>query len=76
MLVLSRKKNQVLRIGDEVILKVIEVRGGVVRLGIDAPNHISILRGELAISMAEERPECAEDACSTTSRKAISACPR
>lgn len=47
MLVLSRKKDEVLRIGDEVIVKVLEVRGGVVRLGIEAPDHINIVRSEL-----------------------------
>ncbi len=47
MLVLSRKKNQTIRIGDEIILKVLEVRGGVVRLGFEAPDDVSILRSEL-----------------------------
>lgn len=76
MLVLSRKKDQVLRIGDEVILKVIEVRGGVVRLGIDAPDHVSILRGELAIKIDEDCPASSSEAGSVRSRIAISACPR
>ena len=47
MLVLSRKKNQTIRIGDEIILKVIDVRGGIVRLGFEAPDDVSILRSEL-----------------------------
>lgn len=76
MLVLSRKKNQVLRIGDEVILKVIEVRGGVVRLGIEAPDHVSIMRGELAVAMSDERSEVAPASQLLRNRRAISACPR
>lgn len=76
MLVLSRKKNQVLRIGDEVILKVIEIRGGVVRLGIEAPDHVSIMRGELAVAISDDRPEAAPASRLLRNRRAISACPR
>ncbi len=76
MLVLSRKKNQVLRIGDEVILKVLEVRGGVVRLGIEAPDHVNILRGELAVAMSEDRPEVEAPTPVSTARRVLSACPR
>ena len=47
MLVLSRKKNQTIRIGDDIILTVIDVRGGIVRLGFEAPDDVSILRSEL-----------------------------
>ena len=47
MLVLSRKKNQTIRIGDDIILKVIDVSGGIVRLGFEAPDDVSILRSEL-----------------------------
>ena len=56
MLVLSRKKNQIIRIGDEIILKVIETKGGVVKLGIEAPNHVAILRGELIPGAEEDAP--------------------
>ncbi len=47
MLVLSRKKHQTIRIGDEVVIKIIEVKGGTVRIGIEAPEDVGILRGEL-----------------------------
>ena len=47
MLVLSRKKEEAIRIGDEVTIKVISIKGGVVRLGIDAPKEVSIVRSEL-----------------------------
>jgi carbon storage regulator len=54
VLVLSRKKQQTIRIGDEVIIKIIEIKGGTVRIGIEAPDDIGILRGEL-IPGAEAR---------------------
>ena len=47
MLVLSRKKDEAIRIGDEITIKVIAVKGGGVRLGIDAPIEVSIVRSEL-----------------------------
>lgn len=47
MLVLSRKQGERIKIGDGITLTVLGVRGGVVKLGIDAPPHMRILRGEL-----------------------------
>ena len=47
MLVLSRKKNEVICIGDDVYVTVVEVRGDNVRLGIDAPDHVVIDRREV-----------------------------
>ena len=48
MLVLSRKENQRLIIGDNVVVEVIRVSGGTVRLGIQAPSEVPIRREELA----------------------------
>lgn len=47
MLVLSRRKRQTVVIGGEVIIQVQEIRGNRVAIGIDAPDGIRILRGEL-----------------------------
>ena len=47
MLVLSRKLNQEITIGDNVTITVLKVKGNTVRLGIDAPRHVRITRGEL-----------------------------
>lgn len=47
MLVLSRKKNEKIRIGEDITIVVIEVRGDKVRLGIDAPREISVHRQEV-----------------------------
>jgi carbon storage regulator len=47
MLVLSRKQGEQIKIGQGITLTVLGVRGGVVKLGIDAPPHLRILRGEL-----------------------------
>lgn len=47
MLVLSRRPGQKLQIGDNITITVLEVHGHVLRLGIEAPQDIRVLRGEL-----------------------------
>ncbi|MCY2963522.1 MAG: carbon storage regulator [Planctomycetota bacterium] len=47
MLVLSRKVNESIKIGDHVVVSVQEIKGGKVRLGIKAPGDIRVLRNEL-----------------------------
>ncbi|MFC6154144.1 carbon storage regulator CsrA [Nocardioides yefusunii] len=47
MLVLSRRVGESVVIGDDVTLTVLEVRGDVVRIGIDAPRSVKVHRAEL-----------------------------
>ncbi|MEN4046431.1 MULTISPECIES: carbon storage regulator CsrA [Sulfurimonas] len=47
MLVLARKADESIVIGENIVVKVISVENGVVKLGIDAPKEISIIRNEL-----------------------------
>lgn len=47
MLVLARKLDESIVIGDNIVVKVISIDKGVVKLGIDAPSSISIVRSEL-----------------------------
>ena len=47
MLVLTRKLYESITIGNEIVVKVVSIRNGVVKLGIEAPSHVSILRSEL-----------------------------
>lgn len=47
MLVLTRKKSEVIQIGDGIIVKVIQTGPGTVKLGIQAPKDVRILRAEL-----------------------------
>ena len=47
MLVLARKESESIVIGENIIVKVISIDKGVVKIGIDAPLHISIVRTEL-----------------------------
>lgn len=47
MLILTRKVGEMIRIGDEVTIRVLEVRGSQVRLGVDAPAMVRIFREEV-----------------------------
>ena len=53
MLVLSRKAMERIQIGDSVVVTVLEIRGNMVRIGIDAPKAIHILRSELLNVISE-----------------------
>ncbi len=48
MLVLSRREKESILIGDRITVTVVEVRGKQVRLAIEAPREIRVLRAELA----------------------------
>lgn len=47
MLVLSRKESERIRLGDSIVLTVLRVAGDKVRLGIEAPADVVVLRDEL-----------------------------
>ena len=61
MLVLSRKPREAILVGDNVWITVLEVRGSVVRLGIEAPREVPVLRGEL-LDPARSKVEVSEAA--------------
>ena len=56
MLVLTRKKDETIHIGGNVVIKVIATGRGKVKIGIDAPRTVRVRRGELA-SHDETEPE-------------------
>ncbi|MDO9497731.1 MAG: carbon storage regulator CsrA [Nocardioides sp.] len=47
MLVLSRRAGESVVVGDDVTITILEVRGDVVRVGIDAPRSVAVHRAEL-----------------------------
>ncbi|SIS70340.1 MULTISPECIES: carbon storage regulator CsrA [Salimicrobium] len=54
MLILNRKENESITIGDDIEIKVVSVEGNQVRIGIDAPSHLDIHRKEIYIAIQEE----------------------
>lgn len=57
MIVLSRKKNESVCIGDNIVITVIEVRGDKVRLGFDVPVEIPLHRKEVWDAIQEMKNE-------------------
>ncbi len=47
MLVLTRKPAETIQIGDDIVIKVIKTGSGSVKIGIDAPDAVRVIRGEL-----------------------------
>jgi len=59
MLALSRKKDEAIMIGDEIEIKVIEVKGDQVKIGINAPKSVPIYRSEVYEQIQEANREAA-----------------
>ena len=54
MLVLSRKRDERIVIGDNIVITVVDVRGDKVRLGIEAPSEVPVHRQEVLDAMRRE----------------------
>lgn len=59
MLVLSRQRDESIIIGDNVVVTVVDVRGDKVKLGIDAPQDISVHRREVYEAIQRENQQAA-----------------
>jgi carbon storage regulator len=71
MLILTRKVGEVIRIGDTITIRVLEVRGSQVRLGVDAPPDVRIFREE--VYRARQDPGTPEPSREESTRKPTSA---
>jgi carbon storage regulator len=70
MLVLSRRTGESVVVGEDVTITVLEVRGDVVRIGIDAPRSVAVHRAELLEQLEHSNREAAspsEDAVASLS---------
>jgi len=59
MLVLSRQRDETVVIGDDIEVKIVDIRGDKVRLGITAPPHISVHRKEVYEAIQKENQAAA-----------------
>jgi carbon storage regulator len=59
MLVLSRQRDETVVIGDDIEIKIVDIRGDKVRLGITAPPHISVHRKEVYEAIQKENQSAA-----------------
>jgi carbon storage regulator len=60
LLILTRKLSEGLFIGDDIRVTVVEIRGKQVRLGIEAPPHVVVLREEIFRRIQEQNLQAAE----------------
>ena len=47
MLILTRRTGEIIHIGDNIVVRVLGVKGGQVRIGIEAPKDVNVVRDEL-----------------------------
>ena len=55
MLILTRKVNETLMVGDDVSVTVLGIKGGQIRIGINAPRDVSVHRQEVYEKILQER---------------------
>ena len=54
MLILSRKIDQKIRIGDNIVLTIIDIKGDQVKIGVEAPNDVKVFRQEVFSAIQSE----------------------
>ncbi|MCL2008003.1 MAG: carbon storage regulator CsrA [Treponema sp.] len=62
MLILSRKTNEKIMIGDDISVSIIEIRGDQVRIGVEAPKKIKVFRQEVYDAIRAENEAAAKSA--------------
>ncbi|MCZ0702114.1 carbon storage regulator [Natronobacillus azotifigens] len=61
MLVLTRKLNESIQIGNEIEVKVVGIEGDQIKLGISAPKHIEIHRKEIYLDIQQANSQATEN---------------
>lgn len=54
MLILSRKTDQQIKIGDDITITIIEIHDGQVKIGVEAPKHVKVFRQEVFNAIQKE----------------------
>ena len=62
MLILSRKINEKIMIGDDISVSIIDIRGDQVRIGVDAPKSVKVFRQEVFDAIRAENKAAAQSA--------------
>jgi carbon storage regulator len=57
MLVLTRREGEIFHLGDDIEIEILDIKPGVVRVGIRAPRHVRVLRSELIEAVAAANKE-------------------
>jgi carbon storage regulator len=73
MLIFSRKKNEVIRINDDITIVIVEIRGDKIRLGVECPKEMRVHRGENYEALLRTRPKEDTTINSTRMRRRVEA---
>ena len=57
MLILSRRESECIHLGDDIVVTIVRVNGDKVRIGVQAPPHVKILRTELELNWGARPPQ-------------------
>lgn len=61
MLVLTRREGESFMVGDDVEIEILDIKPGVIRVGIKAPRSVRVMRSELIAAVAASNQEAALD---------------
>ncbi len=76
MLVLTRREGESFTLGDDIEIEILDIKPGVVRIGIRAPRNVRVLRSELIAAVAATNQEAAvDDAAAAGAVSALSVAP-
>ena len=56
MLILSRKETECIHLGDDIVVTIVRINGDKVRIGVEAPSNVKILRNELELNWVDRPP--------------------
>lgn len=71
MLVLSRKTNETIHVGDNTVITIVRIKGNTVRVGIEAPPDVRIRRGEHLQQAGGDAGERQSAACTQEAQEAV-----
>src|SRR6187399_3283196 len=71
MLVLTRKYQEKIKIGDNITITVLRMKGKAVRLGIEAPTDVPVIRGELSFVVDSDEQANLESETASSSTKPV-----
>ncbi|MFW5688041.1 MAG: carbon storage regulator CsrA [Spirochaetota bacterium] len=66
MLILARRINETIVIGDSIRVSVVDIKGDQIKLGIEAPRHVKVYRQEVYEAIQDENREAARSTASTS----------
>ncbi len=74
MLILSRKIDEKIRIGEDIVITLIDVHGDQVKIGVEAPKHVKVFRQEVFDAIqSENKAAVVEPANNEKTKSAVSA---